>query len=222
MSGRPLLHSGLYRLPLPPLLPKRRRVFFSFHYQRDVWRANQIRNSWRFGHEATRTGTGFFDGSLWESSKRTGDSSLKALINKGLENTSVTCVLAGTETYSRRWVRYEIARSVVRGNGLLTVGIDRKQDQRGNTCAAGPDPLAFMGVYLAGPNKILLAEVSNGTWRRYMDYQLPVVLPSGWRKPDSTNVIPLSCYARRHCYVAEHGPFSFANWVEVAAQRAGR
>ena len=23
-----------------------RRVFFSFHYKNDVWRANQVRNSW--------------------------------------------------------------------------------------------------------------------------------------------------------------------------------
>ncbi len=23
-----------------------RRVFFSFHYERDVWRAGQVRNSW--------------------------------------------------------------------------------------------------------------------------------------------------------------------------------
>lgn len=23
-----------------------RRVFFSFHYERDIWRANQVRNRW--------------------------------------------------------------------------------------------------------------------------------------------------------------------------------
>ena len=67
----------------------------------------------------------FFEGSLWESSKRRGDESLKALIREGMKNTSVTCVLAGTYAYSRRWVRYEVARSVIKGNGLLSVKIHR-------------------------------------------------------------------------------------------------
>ena len=40
-----------------------RRVFFSFHYQRDVWRANQIRNI----HNIIGTAAaGFQDASLWE------------------------------------------------------------------------------------------------------------------------------------------------------------
>jgi hypothetical protein len=47
---------------------------------------------------------GFFDASLWESVKRSGPAALKRLINDGLENTSVTCVLIGSETYVRPWV----------------------------------------------------------------------------------------------------------------------
>jgi hypothetical protein len=170
----------------------------------------------------TRTGTGFFDGSLWESSKRTSDASLKALINKGLENTSVTCVLAGTETYARRWVRYEIAKSLVRGNGLLTVRIDRKQDQRGYTCDAGLNPLACMGVYEAARGDVRLAELVNGRWTHYEDYQARIQLPALWRQPSSTTVVPLSYYGRCYCYVAENGSLSLARWIEAAAQDVGR
>ena len=222
MTGRPGISPYPYLIRPNSLLIKRRRVFFSFHFQRDGWRANQIRQSWRFGNEITRAGTGFFDGSLWESAKRKSDGSLKALINSGLENTSVTCVLAGTETYARRWVRYEIAKSVARGNGLLTVWIDQKRDSNGLTCARGPDPLSFMGVYLAEPGKIYLAELVAGEWRRYMDYQIPVNLPRQWRAPTDSNVIALSNYARNHCYVTENGPSSFAVWIESAAQSVGR
>lgn len=222
MTGMPGPYPYPYLIRPNALLIKRRRVFFSFHYQRDVWRANQIRNSWRFGHEGTRTGTGFFDGSLWESSKRTGDSSLKSLINTGLENTSVTCVLAGTETWLRRWVRYEIAKSVLRGNGLLTVRIDRQGDRHGNMCAAGPDPLDCVGVYLAAPDRILFAEWANGRWQRYMDYQQAVKLPPQWQPPLSTSVVPLSTYARSYCYVADYGSQRFASWVEAAAQGVGK
>jgi hypothetical protein len=167
-------------------------------------------------------GTGFFDGSLWESSQRKGEASLKALINSGLENTSVTCVLAGTETYSRRWVRYEIAMSLVRGNGLLTVRIDRQGDRRGFMCAAGPDPLDCMGVYLASGDRILLAELIGGRWERYKDYQLAVKLPLPWQAPTTSLVVPLSNYAGTYCYVADQGPQRFATWIELAAQSVGK
>lgn len=98
---------------------KVRRVFFSFHYQNDIIRANQVRNSWRFQKEDRRIAGGFFDGSIWEKSQRTGPESLKTLIREGIKNTSVTAVLVGQETWSRRWVRYEIARSVVKGKVFL-------------------------------------------------------------------------------------------------------
>ena len=94
-----------------------RRTFFSFHYAPDVWRAWNVRNSWVVQNE--KNSEGFFDGSVFEASQKESDDVLKAFLRKGLENTSVTCVLAGASTWSRRWVRYEIARSVVKGNGLL-------------------------------------------------------------------------------------------------------
>ena len=46
-----------------------RRVFFSFHYERDIWRVNVVRNSWLTkGREAA----GFWDASLWEEAKKKG------------------------------------------------------------------------------------------------------------------------------------------------------
>lgn len=120
-----------YRAWPPIPVPVKRRVFFSFYYQQDIWRANQVRQSWRYQRENEREAEGFFDGSLWESGQRKGLDSLKDLIREGMKNTSVTCVLAGTQTYSRRWVRYEIARSLVKGNGLLLVKIHNLTDQHG-------------------------------------------------------------------------------------------
>lgn len=43
-----------------------RRAFFSFHYKNDVWRANQVRNSWvTQGKEAA----GFIDSAEFEKIK---------------------------------------------------------------------------------------------------------------------------------------------------------
>ncbi len=45
-----------------------RRVFFSFHYQNDIWRVNQVRDSGEFKSvEGTDT---FYDSSLWEEAKK--------------------------------------------------------------------------------------------------------------------------------------------------------
>jgi hypothetical protein len=201
--------------------PKKRRVFFSFHYQQDIERVDPIRTSWRYQHETLREASGFFDGSIWENSQRTSDESLKSLIRDGISNTSVTCVLAGQHTYARRWVRYEIARSIIKGNGLLVVQIHKCRNKAGYTSQPGFNPLDYMGTYLTNDNRILLAEQVNGQWVQYGDYTQSVSLPLTWRKPISTAVLPLSTYANRYCYIAHNGPANFAAWVRDAAAFAG-
>ncbi|MEM7042656.1 MAG: TIR domain-containing protein [Pseudomonadota bacterium] len=201
----------------------KRRVFFSFHYQNDIFRANQVRQSWRYRHDETRKSEGFFDGSLWEKSKRTSDDSLKELIRSGIEGTSVTCVLVGSETYLRRWVRYEIARSIVKGNGLLTVKINNLSNQHRQTSLEGPNPLDFIGVYRDDRGNIRLAEIKNqAQWHEYSDYTYAVKLPVTWRQPTYNSVIELSSYAQSYCYIQDGGTENFAAWVRQAAANVGR
>jgi hypothetical protein len=52
-----------------------RRVFFSFHYERDIWRASQIRNSWVT--KPDREYAGFWDAASWEEVKKKGDEAIK-------------------------------------------------------------------------------------------------------------------------------------------------
>ena len=115
-----------------------RRVFFSFHYEQDIWRANVCRNSWV---TQDREAAGFFDASLWEEAKKKGDDAIKGLIDEGLAGTSVTAVLIGAQTANRTYVKYEIDQSLERGNGLLGVQIHMIKDREGNTDEAGRNPL---------------------------------------------------------------------------------
>lgn len=105
-----------------------RRVFFSFHFERDVWRANQVRNS---NVVAGAEVAGFFDHSEYEEAKKKGDEQIKRLIRNKLEGTSVTVVLIGSETASRPFVQYEIEQSIARKNGLLGVHIHQLQNAKG-------------------------------------------------------------------------------------------
>lgn len=98
-----------------------RRVYFAFHYQNDISRVNVVRNSWLTHKD--RESAGFFDASLWEKAKRSGDAGIKRMIQNGLDGTSVTAFLLGSETSGRPWVRYELEESHKRGNGLLAIRI---------------------------------------------------------------------------------------------------
>jgi hypothetical protein len=107
-----------------------RRVFFSFHYQDDIFRVNVVRKS---GVVLGTAAAGFQDASLWEKAKKKGTAAVKRLIDRGLEGTTVTCVLIGQETASRRYVSYEIEQSAKRGNGLLGIHINGIKDIKGDT-----------------------------------------------------------------------------------------
>ncbi|OCW20753.1 TIR domain-containing protein [Pseudomonas sp. S3E12] len=197
-----------------------RRTFFSFHYQEDVWRAWNVRNCWVVNDD--RQSVGFFDGSVFEASKKEGDDALKVFLRNGLNNTSVTCVLTGQLTASRRWVRYEIVRSVLKGNGLLAVDIHGVKNKAQVTGVKGADPLAEVGVYRSN-DKIFFAELKGGRWVKYADYTLAIPASDLWfDAPTSDTVVPLSRHCMRYDFVAQNGRANIAGWIETAAGLAGR
>src|ERR1700719_1196737 len=101
----------------------KRKVFYSFHYD-DIMRVNVVRKAWEFVHPDKTDALGFYDFSLWESKKLTGDDAVKNLIRDGVQGTSAVCVLIGALTCVRRWVRYEIARAIIDERGLLAVHLN--------------------------------------------------------------------------------------------------
>jgi hypothetical protein len=119
-----------------------RRVFFSFHFDRDILRVGQIRNSNLL--RAGDTPSGFVDSADWESIRRQGDDAVRRWINSQLEGTSVTVVLVGAETANRPWINYEIIESWKRGNGILGVYIHNVKDLRGATDYQGQNPFSFI------------------------------------------------------------------------------
>ena len=115
-----------------------RKVFFSFHYKRDVWRVSKVRNSGVIGNFDKSP---FYDKAEWEKLKLQGDAAVKSWIDNQLSGTSVTVVLVGAETYSRRWVKYEIAKSIELGKGLLAINISGIKDRDGNTDTMGKNQI---------------------------------------------------------------------------------
>jgi len=115
-----------------------RKTFFSFHYERDAWRAANVRNS---GALSDDDESGFIDAAEWEKIERDGDAAIKKWIKEQLNNTTATAVLIGAETADREWVLYEIRESWKRGNAVIGVRIHGIKNQDGETDTAGANPL---------------------------------------------------------------------------------
>src|SRR5689334_19481789 len=133
-----------------------RRVFFSFDYDRDIFRVSQVRNS-----GMTRGGTeeaGFIDAASWESVKRQGRAAIERWINTQMNGASVTVVLIGAATSSSEWVDYEIKRSVGEGKGLLGVYIHNLIDPRTRMKdSMGKSPFENMYFENTNPRRYLSA-----------------------------------------------------------------
>lgn len=114
-----------------------RRVFFSFHYQRDVFRVNQIRSMPNIIPEAA---AGFRDASLWEQCKRKDDAVIKGMIDNALSGTSVTIVCIGAATAGRKFINYEIRQSMARKNGLMGLRINNLIGNNGRSDEQGEVP----------------------------------------------------------------------------------
>lgn len=115
-----------------------RKVFFSFHFKRDAWRAGQVRNSDLLADEDEY---GVIDAVEWEKIEREGDAAIERWINEQLTSTSVTVVLIGAETAERDWVDYEIRQSWKRGNALLGIRIHNVKNQDSQKDTPGINPL---------------------------------------------------------------------------------
>lgn len=112
-----------------------RRTFFSFHYEKDSWRAGQVRNSGLFTSNIEKVG--FIDKAQWEQIESQGADKVKKWIDDQLLGTSVTVVLIGSETSDRKWVKYELQQSNLRGNGIIGVFIHKVKDSTGSVSPKG-------------------------------------------------------------------------------------
>jgi hypothetical protein len=191
-----------------------KRVFFSFHYE-DVktFRANVVRN-----HDLTkesREDCGFFDASIWENAKLYGDSAVKKLIEQGLTNTSVTCVLLGSETWKRRWVRYEVLRSYDRGNRLLGVHINGVRDKNQQTFPSGKNIFDFLGFTInsAGTEQTYY-ERETADWRVAQDIKPKRLynMPSKFWGRGYT----LSTWVNVYDWATQDGYNNFPTWLDNA------
>jgi hypothetical protein len=112
----------------------REPVFYSFHYDKDVFRVQQIRNM------GVVEGDEPVSANEWEQIKRKGDASVQRWIDENMKYKRCVIVLIGSETAHRPWVQYEIKRAWEQRKGLFGIYIHNLKCPRNGTCAKGPNP----------------------------------------------------------------------------------
>jgi hypothetical protein len=230
---RPVGVSALLGSELPVQSVKR-KVYFAFRFK-DIMRVNNVRQSGKVGQEEESNPRDFYDRSIWEKSSSTDPETLKRLMREGVEHSSVVCVLNCTDTWESRWVKYEIARAVMDGKGLLNVNIaGLRHHQRGIGETAGLNPLYVMGVcrhsngscYLCEEKLALKSAYPNTRyeweWAWYADYTLPVTMPAYLQMPQVGYIRRLSEGTGNYDYVLGNGVANLGSWLDAAAKQAGR
>lgn len=117
-----------------------RRVFFSFHYKPDNWRASKVRNIGIV--EGNRPASG----NAWETITRGGDKAIKKWIDEQMKGRSCVVVLVGAKTAGRRWIDYEIKKAWDEGKGLVGIYVNKLTDRNGYTAAKGRNPFGDFKV----------------------------------------------------------------------------
>ena len=125
-----------------------RKVFFSFHYKPDNWRASQVRNIGVIeGNEPCSDND-------WESVTRGGDAAIERWIAEQIKGRSCNVVLVGTNTAERKWVIHEIQESWNNGLGVVGVRIHGLKDRNGSQSTSGGNPFDHLH-FVNKPTKLL-------------------------------------------------------------------
>lgn len=111
-----------------------RKVFYSFHYDNDVFRVQQIRNIGILEGNSPTTAN------QWEHLKQKGDKAVQKWIDDNIHGKSCLIVLIGEETASRKWVQYEIVKAWNDGKGVLGIYVHNLKDPNTGIGKKGLNP----------------------------------------------------------------------------------
>lgn len=112
----------------------KKKVFYSFHYDNDVFRVQQIRNM------GVIEGNPSITANDWETVKKGGATAIEKWIDNTMKAQECVVVLVGEETHKRPWVKYEIKKAWADKKGLLGIYIHNLKDPKTGKCSKGKNP----------------------------------------------------------------------------------
>jgi len=117
-----------------------RKVFTSFHYIPDNWRANIVRNMGKI------EGNAIVSTNKWEEVTNGGNKAIEKWIDENMYGKSCVIVLVGEKTAGRKWIDYEIKKAWNEKRGLVGIHIHNLKDKNGNQANKGRNPFEVFKV----------------------------------------------------------------------------
>lgn len=117
-----------------------RKVFTSFHYVPDNWRASQIRNMGKIEGNSVATTN------KWEEVTNGGNRAIEKWIDDNMSGKSCVVVFVGENTAGRKWIKYEIEKAWNEGRGIFGIYIHNLKDSNGNQANKGNNPFDAFSV----------------------------------------------------------------------------
>lgn len=117
-----------------------RKVFTSFHYVPDNWRANQVRNMGKI------EGNSVVTSNKWEEVTNGGNSAIEKWIDDNINGKSCVVVFVGEKTAGRKWIKHEIKKAWEDGKGLVGIHIHNLKDSDGNQSEKGRNPFEDFNI----------------------------------------------------------------------------
>jgi len=116
------------------------KVFFSFYFDEDCWRTQQVRNIGAIEKDEPVSKND------WETLKKGGDAAIEKWIETQMKKSDCLVVLVGANTDSRPWIQHEIKRAFALDKGILGIRIHRLHDNQGLPSTAGKNPFSKFKV----------------------------------------------------------------------------
>lgn len=121
-----------------------RRVFYSFHYDADSWRAATVRSIGSIEGNAPASDND------WEAVTAGGESAIKMWIADQMVRRSCTVVLVGSNTAGRKWINYEIVKSWNEDMGVVGIHVHGLKNADRMTSPKGRNPFSSISCGSSG------------------------------------------------------------------------
>lgn len=116
----------------------KRQVFFCFEYNKDAWRAAQIRNICLDSCDVVTTDHD------WEEVRAKSAAAIKDWIDERITQCDCVVVLIGTTTAYRKWVLYEIEKACELNKGIVGIYVHKIRNIVGDRTGKGKNPFEYV------------------------------------------------------------------------------
>jgi hypothetical protein len=186
------------------------RGYFAFDYEEeDDFRVNVVRNHKFLGDIQKAS---YFAKTTWDASRKKDPAELKRLIDAELQGTFATIVLCGEKTHFRRWVRYEMFKSIEQGNALVGVKIHGILGKDKRVAPKGPNALDYLGLLISDDGRRgKPTEWDSTKWSMSRDLD---EFPISEQPPENRNKnLQLSRWYKSYDWVDDDALNNFYSWI---------